>query len=301
MKALKIYTRRVLLLSGFFLALLLEGALIYGIIQGKSEITINRVNIYSPKLPKSFNGFKIAHISDFHLGSFKNTHLIEKAVILLQEEQADVVMFTGDMVNNEAVEVKPFIEIIKILKPPCGMFSILGNHDMGDYRRWYNEREKACNLKELVRLQEEMGFTVLRNQHSYMVKGKDSIAVIGVDNWGEPPFKKYGDLNAATEGLDTSTFSILLSHDPSHWRNEVVSGTNITLTLSGHTHGFQFAIKLGKYSFSPVQFKYKEWGGLYNEKEQYLYVNTGLGFIGFPGRIGVEPEITVITLNNDSN
>ncbi len=300
-KIKKFYFRRCILYTGFLLSLILEGTLIYGIGFGNSEIVINRINITNPKVPDSFDGFSIAHISDFHLGSFKDTKLIEEAVLLLQSEDPDAIMFTGDLVNNEADEVKPFIPIMSKLKPTNGMFSILGNHDMGDYRRWYNDREKQCNLQKLVFLQNEMGFTVLRNQHTYIVKNNDSIAVIGIDNWGEPPFKKYGDLNKASEDLDTSKFSILLSHDPSHWKNEVITTSNIALTLSGHTHGFQFAVKLGNYTFSPVQFKYKEWGGLYKEKEQYLYVNTGLGFIGFPGRVGVKPEITVITLNNDPN
>jgi len=290
--------RRVFLYSGLLLALFLFGNIIYGMAWGKNDLEIKRITISSEKLPQSFNGFKIAQISDFHLGSFKDKQLVENCIALLVAEKPDVILFTGDMVNNEAVEALPYISLFKKLAPPYGMFSILGNHDMGDYRLWYSDREKSCNLNDLVRIQQEMGFEMMRNKHTYFVSGNDSIALIGVDNWGVPPFKKYGDLKKAMQGVNRNLFTILLSHDPSHWNQEVTDKTNIDLTLSGHTHGGQMVFKMGNYTFSPVQWKYKQWMGLYNDKKQYLYVNTGIGFIGFKGRIGVKPEITMITLKS---
>jgi len=289
-------TRQVILCSGLLLALLLFVNIIYGMVWGKSDIEIKRITISSEKLHQSFDGFKIAQISDIHLGSFKDKLLVEKTIALLIAEKPDIILFTGDMINNEAIETQPFVPLFQALKPPCGMFSILGNHDMGDYRRWYRDGDKSCNLKDLIKAQQEMGFEMLRNRHTYLVSGNDSIALIGVDNWGVPPFKKYGDLKMALKGVNPNLFEILLSHDPSHWSNEVTGKTNIDLTLSGHTHGGQFVINFGNYKFSPVQWKYKQWSGLYKFNNQYLYVNTGLGYIGFSGRIGVPPEITMITL-----
>lgn len=288
--------RKIFLISGIALSVFLFGNIIYGMVWGKNDIEIKRVTITSDKLSQSFDGFKIAQISDLHLGSFKNKHLVENAINLLINEKPDIIMFTGDMVNNEAIETLPFIPPFKKLKPSYGMYSVLGNHDMGDYRRWYNEKEKNSNLKELVQAQEEMGFTMLRNKYAYIIKGNDSIAIVGVDNWGESPFKKYGDLKKAMEGINQNLFTILLSHDTSHWTQEIIDKTNINLTLSGHTHGAQFVINFGKHKFSPVQLKYKNWMGLYKTDNQLLYVNTGLGFIGFSGRIGVKPEITIFTL-----
>ena len=288
--------RKVLLYSGLVLALFLFGNIIYGMVWGKDDIIINQITISSEKLPQSFNGFKIAQISDLHLGSFKDNQIVENCIALLNAEKPDIILFTGDMVNNEAAEAFPYIPLFEKLKPPYGMYSILGNHDMGDYMRWYNDRAKIFNLNELMRAQREMGFVMLRNQHTYIVSGKDSIVLIGVDNWGVPPFKRYGDLNLAMKGINQNLFTILLSHDPSHWSHEVTGKTNIELTLSGHTHGAQFVIHAGNYKFSPVQWKYKQWMGLYQLNNQFLYVNTGLGFIGFSGRIGVPPEITMITL-----
>jgi len=291
--------KHLFIYTSIVLSVLLFVNILYGIIKGVDELSINHVEIVSDRLPESFDGFKIIQISDMHLGSFKNTQLVEKGMAAVALQKPDLVVFTGDMVNNVADEAKPFVKFFQKLTPPFGMYTILGNHDMGDYRRWYKEGDKETNLVELQRLQKEMGFVMLRNTHAYIVKGNDSIALIGVDNWGEPPFKKYGDLKKAMLGIDTHLFSILLSHDPSHWIQEVVDKTHIDLTLSGHTHGFQFVFNLGNFRFSPVQWKYKQWGGLYQHNKQCLYVNTGFGFIGFPGRVGVNPEITVFTLRTD--
>lgn len=288
--------KRAYILTGLVLSALLFVNIAYGILWGGEGITVNRMEIVSTRLPEAFNGFKIVQISDLHLGSFKDTKAVEEGLDAIARENPDMVLFTGDMVNNVAGEAKPFVSYFKKLNPPSGMYSILGNHDMGDYRRWYKEGDKETNLNELQRLQKEMGFELLRNSHRYIKKGNDSIAVAGVDNWGVPPFKQYGDLKKAMKGVDTNDFCILLSHDPSHWMHEVVDNVPVALTLSGHTHGFQFVFNLGNYRFSPVQWKYEQWGGLYCHNTQYLYVNTGFGFIGFPGRIGVKPEITVFTL-----
>jgi len=296
-KKMPLFTvRKVILMAGVVLGLILFGNTIYGMVWGKSDIEIKRVNISSTKLPASFDGFRIAQISDYHLGSFKNNKAVKDGLASLIAEKPDVIVFTGDMVNNVAKEATSYIPLFKELKPPYGMYSVLGNHDMGDYRRWYNQRDKTVNLQDLVKVQEEMGFKMLRNKHTYIVKGNDSIALIGVDNWGKPPFKKYGDLTLATKGLAPNLFTILLSHDPSHWALEVKGNPVIDLTLSGHTHGAQFVAKIGTVRYSPVQMMYENWMGLYNYGTQFLYVNTGLGFIGFPGRIGVKPEITIFTL-----
>jgi len=290
------FFRKILLFSGFTLALYVFIITIYGIVWGKDEIEINYIEIKSSRIPQSFNGKRIAHISDLHLGSFSNTNLVEKGIALLKKENADIIVFTGDMVNNESAEFTPYIDLFKNLSPTYGMFSILGNHDMGDYRRWYNDKEKNCNLNELINLQRKAGFRMLRNAHEYVVIDNDSIAIAGVDNWGKPPFKQYGDLTRALEKLPEHLYTVLLSHDPSHWPHEIRECTRVDLTLSGHTHGAQFVIGFGKYKFSPVQLLYEHWMGLYNYKDQYLYVNTGFGYIGFPGRIGVKPEITIFTL-----
>lgn len=283
---------------GLSLAAFLVVMLAHGMIAGKNDAVVKHVRVASPHVPDAFDGFTIAQISDLHLGSYSGTAHVEKAVALLQELNPDVIVFTGDMVNNEAAEALPFVQHFAKLNPPYGMYSVLGNHDMGDYRRWYNEREKNCNLNELVRQQEAMGFRMLRNAHAYIVRGSDTIVMVGVDNWGEPPFKQYGDLSLALDCVSPDLFTVLLTHDPSHWRSEVLQNPRVNLSLSGHTHGFQFALNIAGRKISPVQLKYAEWGGLYSEGDQHLYVNTGYGFIGFPGRVGVPPEITLITLGS---
>lgn len=269
---------------------------IYGMIWGKSDFKVNKVDIYLEDLPTSFEGFKIAQFSDAHLGSFTNATDVRKGLSLLQNENPDIIVFTGDMVNNIADEIEPYFADLSKLHAPCGKFSILGNHDMSDYVKWKNFEIKQEYINKLIKYEETCGFTLLLNQNQIIRKEKDSIVLIGVENWGLPPFKQYGDLAKAMNGIQAVETKILLSHDPTHWSQQVIK-TDINLTLSGHTHGMQMGINLIGIRWSPIQFMYKNWIGLYQEDKQFLYVNPGFGFIGFPGRIGIRPEITLIILH----
>jgi uncharacterized protein len=281
---------------GFILSVFMFGWVLYGIIFGRYDFGVEHVEVRVENLPDSFDGFRIAHFSDTHLGSFHRTSPVVKGIRKIIEAEPDLLVFTGDMVNNEAVEAERFVDLFAGIPSPYGKFSILGNHDMGDYRRWYTIDEKSANLQQLKEFQNEMGFELLRNSHRFITIGEDSIMVAGVDNWGIPPFHGTGDLQAALGEYADYPYIILLSHDPSHWTHEVVPATNIMLTLSGHTHGFQVGIRTPWFNWSPVTVKYPLWNGLYQEQGQYLYVNRGFGFLGFPGRMGMPPEITVLTL-----
>lgn len=272
----------------------------YGIKWGRFNYTIRNQKIFSSNLPRSFNGFKIVQISDFHLGSFLgNENEIEEAVKIINDQNADVILFTGDLVNNVAKEVDGFIHSLKKLKARFGKYSVLGNHDYGDYVPWDSEEDKKQNLQRLISLQKELGFDLLMNESRKLRINNDEISLLGVENWGLRPFPQYGDLNKALEKVEENSFKILMSHDPTHWDEQVLEKTNIDLTLSGHTHGAQFGIEIPGWRWSPVKLRYKRWGGIYREKSQYLYVNTGIGFIGFPGRVGMPPEITLIELSNE--
>lgn len=277
-------------------AMLIMGLIAYGMIWGKYKFTLEKVNIASERIPKAFNGFKIIHLSDTHLGSFANPAKIEKAIEIINSTNPDLVLFSGDMVNDQAIEAIPFIPYFQKIKTNYGGYSVLGNHDMGDYRRWYDDKAKQQNLQLLDSLQQTMGLQVLRNTQAVIHKDTDSIIIAGVDNWGLPPFKQYGNLQKALQHADSNACIILLSHDPTHWTAEVVPQTSVFLTLSGHTHGMQMGLKIGKWLWSPVKYIYPEFAGLYKKNNQYLYVNRGLGFIGYPGRFGMLPEITLITL-----
>lgn len=213
---------------------------------------------------------------------------------MISDLNADAVIFSGDLVNNEAAEVEPYITYFRDIQAIDGKFTVLGNHDMGDYRRWYTIEEKETNLKLLEDMQEQMDFILLRNEHTFISNGTDSIMLIGVDNWGKPPFAQYGDLQQALVGNVNFPFQLLISHDPTHWHAEVIPETNIQLTLAGHTHAMQMGIRTPWFSWSPSP--YDQWNGIYREGNQALYVNRGFGFLGFPGRIGMPPEITLITL-----
>ena len=212
-----------------------------------------------------------------------------------------MLLFSGDMVNNEAVEAERFIDYFAAIQSPYGKFSVLGNHDMGDYRRWYTIEEKEANLLQLKDFQEKMGFDLLRNEHRFVTRGNDSIMIAGVDNWGLPPFHQLGDMDEALADYSDFPFILLLSHDPSHWTEVVVPESDIAITFSGHTHGFQAGIRSPWFQWSPVSVKYSNWNGLYSENGQMLYVNRGFGFIGFPGRMGMRPEITLLTLRKKSS
>lgn len=288
--------RNFLNISGLAVAAVPFTSLFYGIVKGRFNFTVRNVRLAFSNLPESFSGIKILQISDFHLGSFvTDPEQVEAAVSLINEQEADMVLFTGDLVNNIAAEVEPFMDILKSIKAPVGKFSILGNHDYGDYVRWNSPEEKKANLERLIELQQEAGFDVILDSHRQIKSGGESFDLVGVQNWGVPPFPQYGNLEKALSGTTKDSFKILMSHDPTHWDAQV-RATDVDLTLSGHTHGAQFGIEIAGWRWSPVNLRYKQWGGLYREENQFIYVNTGLGFVGFPGRIGMPPEVTVFEL-----
>jgi uncharacterized protein len=290
----------VLLSVGFILSLLMFSWVFYGVAFGRYNFVVEEVEVPIENLPESFDGFRIVQFSDTHLGSFSRYSKALKGFRKIKDTPHDLLLFTGDMVNNEAVEAEKYVDYLAGIESAYGKFSILGNHDMGDYRRWYTIDEKDANLQQLEEYHQEMGFKLLRNEHRFIVRGNDSIMIAGVDNWGEPPFAQLGDLQEATGENNNFPFIILLSHDPSHWTEEVVPETNIMLTLSGHTHGMQVGIRTRWFQLSPVMVKYPLWNGLYNQQGQYLYVNRGFGFLGFPGRMGMPPEITLLVLRRAS-
>ncbi len=269
----------------------------YGIKWGKFNYTVRNQTLNFSNLPNAFDGLRIVQISDFHIGSFlKSIDEVDNAVEIINEQNADLLLFTGDFVNNLSSEMDKFIPILNKLTAKVGKYSILGNHDYGDYIRWNSDKEKRENLERLIKIQEDIGFKMLLNDSQKINLIDEEIEVVGVENWGLHPFPQYGDLNKALLNTDQDLFKILMSHDPTHWDEQVLEKTNIDLTLSGHTHGAQFGIEIPGWRWSPVNMRYKRWGGLYTEGNQNLYVNTGIGFIGFPGRVGMPPEITVIEL-----
>lgn len=288
----KFISTTALAAAGIFSALAIDG-----IIFGKYRHTVRKVKLRFKNLPENFKGYKIVQISDVHSGSFFNPQKLQKAIDLINEQDADVVLFTGDMVNNYADEFKPFIPLFKSIKAKDGKFSILGNHDYGDYGAWNSREEKAQNIPTLKNYQAEAGFKLLRNENIALEKNGEKIYLLGVENWGIKPFPQYGDLDKALLGVPEDAIKVLMSHDPTHF-DEVVKKhkTNVHLTLSGHTHGMQFGLDLKNIKWSPVKFKYKKWADLYESEGKYLYVNRGFGVIAYPGRVGINPEITVIEL-----
>ncbi len=290
--------RRFLSLIALGIASLPFGALLYGMYRGKYRFQVLEYDLEFKDLPEGFHNYTITHISDVHSGSFDNRKKIEYGVSLINGQKSDVIFFTGDLVNNKASEMAPWADLFSTLKAPDGVFSILGNHDYGDYYTWDTEEEKVQNLEDLKILQREMGFDLLMNEHRYLQRGEDRIALIGVENWGRGGFKKAGDLQKATSEIQPDDFKILLSHDPSHWEDKVIhDDLHYHLTLSGHTHGMQFGIEIpGWVKWSPVKWRYKYWAGIYEELGQYINVNRGFGFLAYPGRVGIWPEISVIRL-----
>ncbi len=271
--------------------------IIYGVIKGKYAYKVHKVQLKFKDLPEAFHGFKLTQISDVHSGSLDNKALVERGVELINQQASDIIVFTGDLVNNVAVEMVEWIDTFSKLKAEKGVYSILGNHDYGDYISWKNEESKRENLNRLIKIQKEMGFNLLMNEHVKIEKNGQSISLIGVENWGKRGFTKYGDLEKAIAEVDHHQFKILLSHDPSHWEAETLDhDKHIHLTLAGHTHGMQFGIEMFGIKWSPVKYIYKQWAGIYENAGKYLYVNRGFGFLGFPGRVGIMPEITVIEL-----
>lgn len=290
--------RRFLSLLALGIAALPFSALLYGMYRGKYNFKVLKYQLEFDDLPPGFDGYQITQISDIHSGSFDNRQKIEYAVNLVNEQQSDVIFFTGDLVNNKTEEMKPWAALFSRLRAPDGKFSILGNHDYGDYIAWDTEEEKRENLEALIALQRDIGFDLLMNDSRYLKRGQDQLAIIGVENWGRGGFKKAGDLKKASSGIRENDFKILLSHDPSHWEDVVLADPwHYHLTLSGHTHGMQFGIEIpGIVKWSPVKWRYKYWAGVYEELGQLINVNRGFGFLGYPGRVGIWPEITVITL-----
>ncbi|WP_167607348.1 metallophosphoesterase [Maribellus sediminis] len=282
---------------GLFLAAIPFASILYGVTKGKFKFRVMRERLSFNRLPESFKGLKIVQISDMHLGSFnKKYEPIEKAIELINEQEPDLIFFTGDLVNNFAEETEGWAPILKKMNAKIGKYSILGNHDYGDYSEWKTPEEKAKNLAAIKGFHKKIGFKLLLNETEIIRINDEEISLIGVENWGKPPFPQHGDLKKAMENVDPNSFKLLLSHDPSHWDAEVLGKTDIELAFAGHTHGMQFGIERAGIKWSPVQYKYPRWGGLYKEKQQYLYVNRGFGYIGFPGRIGMPPEITVVEL-----
>lgn len=273
--------------------------IIDGIWKGRYRYRVISHTLEFEDLPDEFDGFTIAQISDIHSGSFDNQEKVEYGVQMVNELGADAIMFTGDMVNNIAAEAEPWIDTFKKLSGKNGVFSILGNHDYGDYWRFPSAQAKVDNLNRLKEIHAEMGMDLLLNESRYFERGNERLYLAGVENWGLPPFPQYGDLQTALNGIPEDAFTILLSHDPSHFDAEVKQHSKkVHLTLSGHTHGMQFGIEIpGWIKWSPVKFKYPKWAGLYPEPDgQVLHVNRGFGFLAFPGRVGMWPEITHITL-----
>lgn len=280
---------------GLILAVVPFAGVLYGVTKGRRKFNVARVPIKSAKLPTAFNGLRIVQISDMHLGSYgEDLSIVQNGVDLINAEEPDLILFTGDMVNDYADEAERFIPVLAQLKARIGKYSILGNHDYSDYVTWDSATAKTANLDKLKSIQRDMGFTLLLDENRTIEKDGERIGLLGVQNWGRR-FQQYGDLRKTSTGSETLPYRILMSHDPTHWEEQVL-GTGIDLTLSGHTHGAQLGVKINGEVYSPAQWVYKHWAGLYNEGAQQLYVNRGFGFIGFPGRVGMPPEITVLEL-----
>lgn len=270
--------------------------LLYGFIITKTNFAVRHYSLEFNNLPVSFNNLKIVHISDAHLGSFSNKDEVKKAVNLIRKENPDILFFTGDLINVSYIETIPYKDAFKEIKPKYGMYSILGNHDIGDYAKWDTIPNQGVLNNKLIQAEKNMGFNVLIDTNIKIFAGKDSICIAGVNNCGPHPFKRRGNIKRALQGIENNNFVILLTHDAAIWSGEIADKTNVNLTLAGHTHGMQLGIDTKYFKWSPIAIKYKYWFGLYEFDEQYLFVNSGLGFLGFPGRIGIAPEISVITL-----
>lgn len=272
----------------------------YGIISGAHDYRIRRKTVHLPNLPKAWDGIRIAQVSDIHSGSFWNKVAVQGGVDMLLKEKPDMIFFTGDLVNNEADEMKNYFPIFKQLKAPLGVYSILGNHDYGDYKSWPSQQAKEQNLNTLKQVHKEMGWRLLLNENEVITVDKEPLAILGVENWGAGRFAKYGKLDEAYAGTKEIPVKLLLSHDPSHWDAQVRKDyKDIDMMFAGHTHGFQFGVELGDFKWSPSQYVYKQWAGHYQQENQHLYVNRGYGYLGYPGRIGIPPEITMIELKTE--
>ncbi|WP_210150264.1 metallophosphoesterase [Chryseobacterium scophthalmum] len=290
--------RKFLSLMGLGLGGILSALFIDGITFGKYRHTVRRVKVKFANLPKSFKGYKVIQISDVHSGSFSDPSKLQHAIDLINEQNPDLVLFTGDMVNNVADEFKPFIPLFSKIKAKDGKFAVLGNHDYGDYVKWNSKDEQNKNLETLIDYQRQAGFDMLRNENRIIEKNGENIYILGVENWGLKPFPQYGDIDKALENVPQNATKILMSHDPTHFDYVVKKHPkDIHLTLSGHTHGMQFGLDLKNIKWSPVQYRYPKWADLYESEGKMLYVNRGFGVLGYPGRVGVLPEITLFELS----
>lgn len=287
----------VIPLIGVFSGFLPFFVILYAVFSAVYRFKVHHLKLKCDVLPTNFKGLRIVHISDLHLGSFNFKYLVlERAVKKINHLKPDFIFFTGDLVNNFAWELGGWDSVLNQLSAKHGKYAVLGNHDYGDYSQWPSETEKQINFKKIQDFYKKIDFILLMNEAERIENRNEKMAIVGVENWGNPPFKQYGDLEKALEKVHDIPFKVLLSHDPSHWPEEVVGHTNIALTLSGHTHGMQAGIHLRNKKWSPIKYKYKHWAGLYKEGSQYLYVTRGLGWMGFPGRLGMRPEITFIEL-----
>ncbi|HEX2901807.1 MAG TPA: metallophosphoesterase, partial [Bacteroidia bacterium] len=272
------------------------GAL-YGMLKGKYDFTLHKETLRFADLPAAFDGLRIVQISDIHAGTFDSMSGVQAGIDLIMAQKPDLILFTGDLVNNLATEVEPYIEMFGKLTAPLGKYSVLGNHDYGHYYQFESQQAKVDNHLQIRQQNERMGFRMLHNAHLRLEKEGENIVLAGVENWGNPPFPQYGDLDKTFEGVEDAEFTVLMSHDPSHWDAQVRGHRkHVHLQLSGHTHGAQFGVEIPGVKWSPAQWRYSQWAGLYSDAQQHLYVNRGFGHIGFPGRVGIWPEVTLIEL-----
>lgn len=286
--------------TGVIVSAIPFGTLIFGMISSAFDYTVKRKTITIENLPDSFKGLRIVQISDLHVGSFISTEPLETAINIIKQQKPDIIFFTGDLVNDITEEALPFIDTLKTITAPMGVYSILGNHDYGDYYYQQDDLEGKKHNYDLMRaVHSKLGWKLLLNENHIITKNNERLAILGVENWGNAlRFPKYGDIDKAKIGCLESDVKLLLSHDPSHWDAIILpEHKDIALTFSGHTHGMQFGIEIPGFKWSPSKYLYKQWAGLYQKNNQYIYVNRGLGFLGYPGRVGILPEITVIELN----
>jgi len=279
-------------------AILPLSTLSWGLFRTAYNFKLHREKVASPRIPRAFHGFRILQISDIHTGSLQGDHQLQKAIDLIKAEKPDMIVFTGDLVNNRTNEAYPYKSILSQLSAPYGVYSTLGNHDYGDYDKWDSKEDKDQNMREMIDFHKEIGWELMLNENVRIEKDDNFFTLLGIENWGgNLNFKRYGDMKRAYENVDSNSFQILLSHDPSHWNIEVIEAyKEIDLTLSGHTHGFQFGIEIPGFKWSPSKYFYPHWAGIYGTESQKLYVNRGLGCLGYMGRIGIRPEITIIEL-----
>jgi len=274
--------------------------IVYAVFKAVYKFKTYHVTVQHKDLPASFDGLKIVHISDLHIGSFNYRYpIVERAVHIINDFDADLIFFTGDLVNNFAWELNGWEKVLKKMSSKVGKYAVLGNHDYGDYGHWETAEAKKENFETIKDFYNLIDFRLLLNEGVVLTKNNQDLAIVGVENWGLPPFRQDGDLEKALKDVKSIPFKILLSHDPSYWDEEVIPETDISLTLSGHTHGMQAGINLMGKQWSPIKYKYKRWAGLYRHEQQYLYVTRGLGWLGFPGRMGMRPEVTLITLKRE--